>query len=384
MSSPGNSTRPYPQSHGTRVSGWLVMMLVGLSLALLYRQFFWYAPLHNPFARPRAVTPRGDLAADEQSTIELFREVSPSVVHINSIAVGSDLLLRDVQAIPAGSGSGIVWDSDGHIVSNLHVIEDAQFAQVTLYDNSTYNARLVGFDKTSDIVVLKINAPAQLLKPIAVGESSRLMVGQKAFAIGSPYAFDQTLTTGIIGALNRKIPTRHGSVSGAIQTDAAINPGNSGGPLLDSAGRLIGINTAIVSESGGSIGIGFAIPVDLVNVVVPDLIRDGQVSRPWLGVIVDENVSVADITLEGLLVQGVMRNSPAEHAGIMATRDIGGNSRILGDQLLRLDGQPLHRISDLLDLLARKRPGEAVTLTVRRGATLVDITVTLEERPNGM
>jgi len=385
MSSPGSPTsRAYSPSPGTRVSGWLVMMLVGLSLALLYRQFFWYTPLHNPFARPRAVTPRGDLADDEKSTIELFREVSPSVVHINTLAIGGNPITRDTRVFPAGTGSGVIWDSEGHIVSNLHVIEDAQFAQVTLYDNSTFDAKLVGFDKISDIVVLKIDAPVQLLKPIAVGESSRLLVGQKAFAIGSPFEIDQTLTTGVIGGLNRKIPTRHGSVSGVIQTDAAINPGNSGGPLLDSAGRLIGINAAIVTESGGSNGIGFAIPVDLVNVVVPDLIKDGVLSRPWLGVVVDENVSVADVPLDGLLVQGVMRHSPAERAGIMATREVDAGSRILGDQLLKLDDQPLQRISDLLDLLARKQPGDTVTLLVRRGATLVDITVTLEERPNGM
>lgn len=384
MSSPGSPSRSYSPHHGTRVSGWLVMMLVGLSLALLYRQFFWYTPLHNPFARPRAVTPRGDLADDEKSTIELFREASPSVVHIDTAAIGSNPFNRDIRAIPAGTGSGIIWDSEGHIVSNLHVVEDAQIAQITLYDNSVFDAKLVGYDKISDIVVLKIDAPVQLLKPIAVGESSGLLVGQKVFAIGSPFEIDQTLTTGVIGGLNRKIATRHGSVSGVIQTDAAINPGNSGGPLLDSAGRLIGINAAIVTESGGSHGIGFAIPVDLVNVVVPDLIKDGELSRPWLGVVVDENVSVAGIPLEGLLVQGVMRHSPAELAGIMATRDIRPGSRILGDQLLKLDDQSLHRISDLLDLLARKQPGDAVTVLVRRGSTLVDITVTLAERPSGM
>lgn len=384
MSSPGTPSRSYPPPQSTRVNGWLVMMLVGVSLALLYRQFFWYTPLHNPFAAPRAVTPRGDLADDEKSTIELFREASPSVVHIEATAVGRDPVFHDILALPSGTGSGVIWDTKGHIVSNLHVIEDAQIARVTLYDNSGFQAKLVGFDKTSDIVVLKIDAPARLLKPIAIGESSNLLVGQKVFAIGSPFAIDQTLTTGVIGGLNRKIATPHGSVSGAIQTDAAINPGNSGGPLLDSAGRLIGINTAIVSDSGGSHGIGFAIPVDLVNVVVPDLIRDGQVSRPWLGVIVDENVSVAGIPLEGLLVQGVMRNSPAEHAGLMATRDVDEDSRILGDLLIELDNQPLRRISDLLDLLARKSPGDVVTLKVRRGSTIVDITVTLEARPRGM
>ncbi|MHC4876260.1 MAG: S1C family serine protease [Planctomycetota bacterium] len=383
MSSPGNS-RPYPPPAGTRVSGWLVMVLVGVSLALLYRQFFWYTPLYNPFATPRAVTPRGDLAADEAATIELFREVSPSVVHIETAALGRSPVSRDILKIPAGSGSGMIWDSEGHIVTNLHVIEDAQVATVTLFDNSSFHAQLVGFDETSDIVVLKIQAPPRKLKPIAIGESSSLLVGQKAFAIGSPFHFDQTLTTGVIGALNRTIRTPHGSINGAIQTDAAINPGNSGGPLLDSAGRVIGVNTAIFSESGGSVGIGFAIPVDLVNVVVPDLIRDGIITRPWLGVVVDENVSIAGTKLEGLLVQGVMRNSPAERAGILATRPANEVSMILGDQLIQFDGTPLNRISDLLDKLVDKRPGDTVVLTVRRGSTVVDITITLEERPNGM
>ena len=360
------------------------MALVGVSLALLYRQFFWYTPLYNPFVTPRAVTPRGDLAADEQATIELFREASPSVVHIETAALGRRPGFRDILKVPAGSGSGMIWDSEGHIVTNLHVIVDAQFASVTLFDNSTFEAQLVGYDAASDVVVLKIQAPPKKLKPIAIGESNNLQVGQKVFAIGSPFHFDQTLTTGVIGALNRTMETQRSRINGVIQTDAAINPGNSGGPLLDSAGRVIGVNTAIHSESGGSHGIGFAIPVDLLNVVVPDLIRDGNITPAWLGVEVAENFHIANTKLEGLLVQRVMRNSPAEHAGIQATRPANKDSMIIGDQLLQFDGKPLNRISDLLGHLLEKRPGDQVVLTVQRGSTVVDITIKLEERPNGM
>jgi len=216
-------------------------------------------------ALPRAITPRGDLAEEEKTTIALFRQASPSVVHITTLAVRQDAFSLDVFQIPQGTGSGFVWDNQGRIVTNFHVIRDADAAQVTLADHSSWKARLVGAYPDKDLAVLMVDAPKDRLHPIAIGTSHDLQVGQRLFAIGNPFGLDQSLTTGIISALGREIESvNRRAIKDMIQTDAAINPGNSGGPLLDSSGRLIGVNTAIYSPSGASAGIGFAIPVDEV------------------------------------------------------------------------------------------------------------------------
>jgi S1-C subfamily serine protease len=228
----------------------------------------------------RPVTPRGPLAADELANIEVFKRLSPSVVHITTLEVARDFFSRSVQQVPRGTGTGFVWDSQGHVVTNFHVIQGGDAARVTLADQSTHRATLVGAFPDRDLAVLKINLPRERLHPIPVGTSRDLQVGQKVYAIGNPFGLDQTLTTGIVSALNREIDSvNQRTIRGVIQTDAAINPGNSGGPLLDSAGRLIGVNTAIYSPSGGSAGIGFAIPVDEVNRIVPRLIKEGRITR---------------------------------------------------------------------------------------------------------
>jgi S1-C subfamily serine protease len=236
-------------------------------------------------AAPRAVTARGPLAADELNNMAVFKTVSPSVVNITALSVERELFSANALQVPRGTGTGFVWDERGHIVTNFHVIQEANAARVTLADQSSHRAQLVGVFPDRDIAVLKIEAPRSKLPPIAMGSSRELQVGQKVYAIGNPFGLDQTLTTGIVSALNREIEsvTRR-SIRGMIQTDAAINPGNSGGPLLDSAGRVIGVNTAIYSPSGASVGIGFAIPIDEVNRIVPRLIRDGRLLRPSLGV----------------------------------------------------------------------------------------------------
>jgi S1-C subfamily serine protease len=358
-------------SPGTsRVNVWLVVLLLGLTGVMIYRQAFWHSPLLNANAESREITPRGDLAADELSTIELFEQVSPAVVHVTSVAVLQNAFTMDVREMRAGTGSGFVWDNEGHIVTNLHVIRDGQGAVVTLADNSNHSARLVGFDSANDIAVLKIDVPPGALTPIAIGESSNLKVGQKVFAIGSPFEFDHTLTTGVIGGLNRTFGTDSGTIHSAIQTDAAINPGNSGGPLLDSAGRLIGVNTAIVSASGGSHGIGFAIPVDLVNVAVPDLIRTGTISRPWLGVVV-----------AGVLVQQVISGGPADKAGILPIRRGEHLETLAGDQILAINEDPIRTARDLLDLLTQYRAGDTVTVTILRDGQQKDVSVMLEAMP---
>ena len=238
-----------------------------------------------PEAVPRAVAPRGPLTSEEHANIEIFRRASPSVVHITSLGMQRDLFSLRVQEVPRGTGTGFVWDERGHIVTNFHVIQDANGAKVTLADQSSWDAELVGTFPGRDLAVLRIKAPRDKLPPIAIGSSRDLQVGQRVYAIGNPFGLDQTLTVGIVSALNREIESFGGrTIRGVIQTDAAINPGNSGGPLLDSAGRLIGINSQIASPSGASAGIGFAIPVDEVNRVVPRLIRDGRFVRPSIGV----------------------------------------------------------------------------------------------------
>lgn len=332
----------------------------------------------HPEAAPRPVVARGDLAEDERATIELFREASPSVVFITTTQLSRDWFSLNVQEIPRGTGSGFVWDRQGHIVTNYHVIEGANRAQVTLADQSAWDATLVGAAAEKDLAVLHIDAPAEQLPPIPIGRSHGLAVGQKVFAIGDPFGFDQTLTTGIISALGREIQSMARiPIRDVIQTDAAINPGNSGGPLLDSAGRLIGVNTAIFSPSGSYAGIGFAIPVDTVNWVVPELIANGRLVRPTLGVETASERIVENLGLEGALVLRVVPGSGAESAGIRpTTRDRFGRIR-LGDLIVAVDGKAVTSGNDLPLLLERRTPGETVTVTVERDDRRLDLEVTL-------
>ncbi len=321
-----------------------------------------------PDVGPRAVTPRGALGADEQAQVELFRRLSPSVVHITTLATQRDLFSRNVQQVPRGTGTGFIWDGAGHVVTNFHVIQGGSGAKVTLADQSTWSAQLVGAFPDRDLAVLKIDAPRDKLPAIAIGSSRDLQVGQKVFAIGNPFGLDQTLTTGIVSALNREIESfNNRSIRGVIQTDAAINPGNSGGPLLDSAGRLIGVNTQIASPSGASAGIGFAIPVDEVNRVVPRLIRDGRISRPALGVVAaNDNVHRALRLPEGVAVVQVNPNSPAARAGLQPfTRNRAGGIES-GDVIVAINDEAVSSLDDMLTLLERRQPGDSVTLTIWR------------------
>lgn len=373
---------------GSSINTWLIVLLLCLVGVLVYRQAFRLTPLFSPGAESRTVTPRGDLAEDEQATIELFAKVSPSVVHITTVAIHRNIFTTDVRQTPAGSGSGFVWDKAGHIVTNLHVIEKAQAATVTLADNTSYSARLVGFDPLTDLAVLKIEADAARLQPITIGSSVDLRVGQKVFAIGSPFEFDQTLTTGIISGLNRQIGTERTQLYGAIQTDAAINPGNSGGPLLDSAGRLIGVNTAIISESGGSHGIGFAVPVDLVNVTAPDLIRDGEISRPWIGVALRNNMPMYGpdgqiVALPGVMVVQVAPDGPAAQAGIRSL-EWAADGRLQADLIVAISGQKVNSVGELVHVLSQHRPGKTVKVTVLRDRLELDFEVMLSEMPQSV
>jgi S1-C subfamily serine protease len=332
-------------------------------------------------AEPRAVTPRGSLAADEQTTIEIFEGANPSVVYITTTSRVLDLWTRNVTEVPRGTGSGFVWDQYGHIVTNYHVVEGLQTAHVRLWDQRTYEAALVGASPEHDIAVLRISVPVARPAPVPIGSSHDLRVGQKVFAIGNPFGLDYTLTTGIISALDRSIEAEDGrSIEHLIQTDAAINPGNSGGPLLDSAGRVIGINTAIFSPSGTFTGIGFAVPADTVNRVVPDLIAYGRYLRPTLGITADDEVSrhlVDELGIEGVLVLQVAADSAAERAGFRGTRVGREGTVVVGDIILSLDGRRVSGMSELVELLQQYSIGDRVEVLVYRDGETKALSVVL-------
>lgn len=336
----------------------------------------------TPLAAPPTVTPRGDLGADERATIDLFRNARESVVFISTRERVTDFWTRNVYTVPRGSGSGLIWDEAGHIVTNFHVIEGAAEAQIQLVDGREFKASLVGVSPQHDLAVLKIGgtrfaAPAR----IPVGTSSDLQVGQNVFAIGNPFGLDWTLTKGIVSALDRSLPNEGGAdIRHLIQTDAAINPGNSGGPLLDSAGRLIGINTAIYSPSGASAGIGFAVPVDTVMRVVPQLIEKGRYIRPSLGIGSDDDINdrlkrAADI--DGVFVLRVAPGSAADKAGLTPARRTR-RGVAPGDIIVALNGKPVDRVGDLLARLDDFSVGQSVKLTLLRGGERREVQLQLE------
>jgi S1-C subfamily serine protease len=332
---------------------------------------------------PRAVLARGDLAGDEQATIELFERSRASVVFISTREQVRDIWTRDVFSVQRGTGSGFIWDAAGHVITNFHVIEGASGATVRLADGRDYQASLVGASPAHDIAVLRIGVGlSERPPPVPVGTSADLRVGQKVFAIGNPFGLDWTLTTGIVSALDRSLENDAGStIEHLIQTDAAINPGNSGGPLLDSAGRLVGITTAIFSPSGASAGIGFAVPVDTVNRVVPQLIRDGRYIRPALGIVIDERINrrlVAMTRTSGVFVLQVAPDSSAERAGLQAARIGNQGEFVAGDVITGVDGRPISSVAELLGRLDDHAVGDTVRLQVLRDSRTNEIPVTLQ------
>ena len=349
-----------------------LMLLLTILLAAALAMYAWpliHSWLVAPSAQPRPITPRGELMNLEKTTIDIFKHASPSVAFITTNTRQYNPWTHRSSEVPEGSGSGFVWDTDGHIVTNLHVIQNASSAQVILYDQSSFSAKVVGYSPDHDLAVLKINVPlTEKLIPLPIGTSHDLQVGQSVFAIGNPFGLDQTLTTGIISALKRSITGESGRpIEDVIQTDAAINPGNSGGPLLDSAGRLIGVNTAIYSPSGSWSGIGFAIPVDTANRVVPDIIATGRYTRGRIGVQFNDLQSEQLLTplhLNGLAIARVEPNSPADKAGLTGISEDLNGEPILGDVITAVSDQPIKSSKDLLAALDTLRPGDPVTLTL--------------------
>ena len=334
---------------------------------------------------PRAVVARGELAPSENSTVELFARASPSVVHVfaQSTAQGRALMDPDPQEGESQgneqqTGTGFVWDAAGHVVTNNHVVAGATqrggSISVRLSSGDVAPASVVGTAPNYDLAVLRLGRSAAVPPPLAVGTSSDLKVGQATFAIGNPFGLDHTLTTGVVSALQRRLPTGEGrELSGVIQTDAAINPGNSGGPLLDSAGRLIGVNTAIFSPSGASAGIGFAIPVDVVNRVVPELIKNGRTRNPGIGIIAGQEATAARLGIDGVVILRVLSGSPAAAAGL---RGVDMQSGIIGDVVVGAGGRPVNRLADLTAVLEAAGLDAPVELVISRDGRTRRVRVT--------
>ena len=328
----------------------------------------------------RPVTPRGPLAFDEQRTIDIFEKSKRSVVYISTSERVRDLWSRNVRTIPRGTGSGIIWDEAGHVITNYHVIAGASAATVRLNDGRDYPATLVGASQFHDIAVLKIRVPSNPPPPLPLGTSHDLKVGQQVYAIGNPFGLDWTLTTGIVSALDRSIDDDNGNtIEHLIQTDAPINPGNSGGPLIDSAGRLIGMNSAIYSPSGASAGIGFAVPADTINRVVPALIEHGTYARPTLGIEIDPDLNdllSSRLGVEGVFVLRVSPHGPAAAAGLRGAK-IERGSIVPGDVIVSVDGKPVTTPSRLQGRLDDFNPGDHVRLGVLRNGKEINVTVAL-------
>ena len=357
-----------------------------LTIAVITVLFAWHAlswadrAFQKESAAPRAVTARGDLAADEKSTIELFERSRDSVVYISTSERIMDFWSRNIFTIPRGTGSGFIWDDKGHVVTNYHVIEGASEARIRLSDGKEYKASLVGASPMHDLAVLKIGTSFKG-HSLPVGTSHNLKVGQKVFAIGNPFGLDWTLTTGIVSALDRSLKGESGSIiEHLIQTDAAINPGNSGGPLLDSAGRLIGINTAIYSPSGASAGVGFSVPVDTVNRVVPQLISRGKYMRPSLGIEIDQNLNeviTSQLGVRGVVVLRVTPGSPAARAGLKGSKVGVDGALTARDIITAVQGKPVDTIPKLLARLDDFQVGQTVNLSILQNGSKREMNIIL-------
>jgi 2-alkenal reductase len=349
--------------------GGVLILLAALLVQPYFNEYFFSA------TTSRVIQARGNLSEAERATIQIFNTVAPSVVQVVG-RTGSQaqiMMSEGDDTVGVQTGTGFVWDAAGHIVTNNHVVQGTTALVVRLSSGDVAEAEVVGTAPNYDLAVLRLRNARQLAKPIAIGSSADLQVGQAAFAIGNPYGLDQSLSSGIISALKRRLPTSGGrEIANVIQTDAAINPGNSGGPLLDSSGRLIGVTTAILSPSGTNAGIGFAIPIDVVNRVVPEIIRSGHVPTPGIGIVAANEAATTRLGVEGVIIVRTVPGSPAARAGL---RGINPTSGTLGDVIVGANGTRVHRLADLTDQLEKVGVGNQIELSVRREGQTVSVTV---------
>jgi putative serine protease PepD len=370
-----------------------ITLLLGIAAlcggALGDRLWLWMEG--ETFVEPADIQAAVAFTPEEEINIRVYRSASPAVVNITTTAVAYDFFLNPVPK--EGTGSGAIIDRSGHILTNFHVIDGARRLEVTLADGSKWQARPIGADPGNDLAVIKIDAPAETLTVIPMGDSSRLVVGQKVLVIGNPFGFERTLTGGIVSSTGRSIRAENGRlIRGIIQTDAAINPGNSGGPLLNSSGEIIGVSTAIFSPSGGSVGVGFAVPINTAKRIIADLINRGYVARPYLGISGHEVFPALAEALrlpvkEGIMVVEVAPGSPAQRAGIRGSdRAVQvGNMivRVGGDIITEVDQMKVRTFEELSDFIDAKQPNDTVTLTFNRQGRTSVIEVRLRERPRG-
>jgi len=402
--SPPHLHGPHVQAGPSSATRWLAILLLIVAGALVYTVVVYRGgssdkssndPLAEqppvkytgPVAKAKTVTARGNLAADEKSTVQLFKNVSPAVVHITSMRRQRSQFNPNIRSAKTGTGSGFVWDSKGFIVTNYHVVQHADYVKIKFKNDTVLEGKIIGAAPDKDLAVIKVNPGGAKLPTIAVGSSKDLQVGQKVFAIGNPFGFDQTLTQGIVSGLGREIrsPGKHGRggrpIYDVIQTDADINPGNSGGPLLDSAGRLIGVNTAIYSQTGQNAGIGFSVPVDTVNRFIPEIIAKGKVERPGLGITIGGDSQMSQLGIRGVLVVGVQPGSAAARAGIQGARSGARQQWILRDVIVGFNGHKVRSSSDLFRQLDRSKVGDTVELTLLRDKSKRKVKVTLQRLP---
>jgi len=337
---------------------WIVADFFGIKPTSFFQQKIGMRPVTQPI---------GDLGADERASIEVFERASPSVTYITNKRLQRDYFSFNVMEVPQGTGSGFLWDNKGHIVTNFHVVYEADEIEVRLQDGKSYDADVVGADPDHDLVVLQINATNLNISPVMIGSSKDLLVGQKVLAIGNPFGLDSTLTTGVISALGRTIQSMTKRyIHDVIQTDAAINPGNSGGPLLDSFGRLIGVNTAIISPSGTYSGVGFAVPVDTVNRIVTKLINHGKVGRPGFGISLIPEHIMSRIGIEGVGILEVFKGSSAAEAGLREVKHLSNGRIEMGDIIIEVDGSHVKNSTDLVRILDRHEVGDEVDIVIIR------------------
>jgi S1-C subfamily serine protease len=348
----------------------LARVLIIIVIVWIVADFFGIKPtsFFQPKVGMRPVTqPLGELGADERASIEVFKRISPSVTYITNKRFQRDYFSFNVMEIPQGTGSGFLWDNKGHIVTNFHVVYEADEIEVRMRDGKSYDADVVGADPDHDLVVLQINATNLNISPVMIGDSNDLQVGQKVLAIGNPFGLDSTLTTGVISALGRTIQSMTKRyIHDVIQTDAAINPGNSGGPLLDSFGRLIGVNTAIISPSGTYSGVGFAVPVDTVNRIVTKLINHGKVGRPGFGISLIPEHIMSRIGTEGVGILEVFKGSSAEEAGLREVKRLSNGRVQMGDIIIEVAGSKIRGSSDLVRILDKHEVGDEVDIIIIR------------------